>query len=204
MAEPGRKIVERREPRNLEELLDRIADAAQGRESVTVGNMVQEIGRQSFGPLFLFAGLIAFSPLSGIPGIPTTIAVLVLLVSVQMLMGRHCFWLPRWLLARSLGRGKVEAALRWTRPAARFVDRLLRPRLVSLMENGGAYAVAAIATIVALGVPLLEILPFAATLAGAVFTLFGLSIVARDGALALAGFAFSALVFGFGAVKLFG
>lgn len=189
-------------PKNLQELLDRIENATSDRDAVSVGNMVREIGSQSFGPLFVFAGVIGVSPLSGIPGIPTTLAVLVLLVSMQMLFRRHCCWLPQWILRRSIARTKVTKALQWLRPPARFIDRLLRPRLTRLLENGGAYAVAAVCAVVAVGVPVLELVPFAATLAGTVFVIFGLAIIARDGVLALLGFACSAIVFGFAIAKL--
>lgn len=88
------------------------------------------------------------------------------------------------------------------RSPARFVDRLLRPRLTQLVQNGGAYAVAIVCALIAIGAPALELVPFSASFAGAVFTVFGLSIVSRDGVLALLGFASSAAVFGLAVAKL--
>jgi hypothetical protein len=59
-----------------------------------------------------------------------------------------------------------------------------------------------VCALVAIGAPALELVPFSASFAGAVFTVFGLSIVSRDGVLALLGFASSAAVFGLAVAKL--
>ncbi|MEE4382194.1 MAG: exopolysaccharide biosynthesis protein, partial [Pseudomonadales bacterium] len=87
------------EPRigSLGELLDQLRAAveADGAE-VSVGELMEAVGRRSFAPVLLLVGLLLVSPLSGIPSFPTLMALLVCLVSVQMLLGRRHFWLPRW------------------------------------------------------------------------------------------------------------
>jgi hypothetical protein len=44
--------------------------------------------------LLLLASVALASPLSGIPGIPTSMGVLVLLIAGQLIVGRDYFWLP--------------------------------------------------------------------------------------------------------------
>jgi hypothetical protein len=182
---------------NLEEMLDRIGDAADGQGKVTLGEVVEEIGNRSFGPLLLLAGVIAFSPLSGIPGLPTSVAILVALLSGQLLLHRKHFWMPGWLLRRSISRDKLEKALQWVRPPARFVDRgLRRRRLQVLVSPTGVYVIAAACLLIALGMPLTELVPFSATGAGAALTAFGLALLARDGLVALLAFLLTGVVFG--------
>jgi hypothetical protein len=57
----------------LEQLLERLGEAAGRSKWVTVGDVFEVLGQESFGPLLVFGGLIAFSPLSGIPGVPSSV-----------------------------------------------------------------------------------------------------------------------------------
>ncbi|MFN2367024.1 MAG: exopolysaccharide biosynthesis protein, partial [Desulfurivibrionaceae bacterium] len=113
----------------LKQLLALIGYAAYGQDKITVGNIIKVIGSRSFGPLLLLIGIILFSPLSGIPGMPTTMGVFLLLVALQLLFGRNYFWLPDWLLKRSMTRTRLNKSLKWLRPVAGFIDRFLEPRL---------------------------------------------------------------------------
>lgn len=173
------------EPRSLQELLDRIMEAADDRDQVSLGEIMEAVGSRSFGPLLLLAGVITVSPLSGIPGVPTMMSVLVLLLAIQLLLPRKHFWLPQWLLRRSLPRDKLEKAMKWVRPPARLIDRLLRRRLTIFTNRAGMYAIAIICIVIAAAMPAMEVVPFTATGAGAALTAFGLSLIARDGSLAL-------------------
>jgi len=179
-----------RQPTNLEQLLDRLSEAGEGYGHVSLGTMLDTVGRRSFGPLLLVLGLIALSPLSGVPGIPTTLAVMVLLIGGQQLLGRTHFWLPRFLLRRSTSREKFERTLRFLRPGARFVDKLVRPRLTALTQSAALYAIAVLCIVIAMTMPPLEIVPFANTTAGAALAAFGLALIAHDGILAMVALAF--------------
>jgi hypothetical protein len=172
-------------PHNLEEMIERIDQATRDRETVPLSAMLDAVGRRAFGPLLLVAGLIALSPLSGIPGMPTSVAVLVTLIAVQLLLGKEIFWLPQWLLRRSVSRAKLAKALAWGRPPARFVDRLLRPRLKWLTSHMGAYLAAVLCILIAAAMPPLELLPFAASVAGAAVAAYGLALMTEDGLVAL-------------------
>jgi hypothetical protein len=172
-----------RELNNLEALLDLLGKAGEGKERVTIEIMIEAAGRRSFGPLLLVPGLIALSPLSGIPGMPTTVGIMVLVLAGQLLLGRRHFWLPKWLLKRSVSKAKFERALRFLSPLARSIDRMVRPRLRRLTQDGAIYFISVMAILVALTLPPLEFVPFAATTAGAALTAFGLALIAHDGVL---------------------
>ncbi|HET9665058.1 MAG TPA: exopolysaccharide biosynthesis protein [Burkholderiales bacterium] len=183
---------------NLEQLLDRITEAVHGHERVSLGGILEVVGRRSFGPLLLFAGLIALSPIIGdTPGVPTSVGIFVLLITGQLFFGREYVWLPRWLLRRSVARDKLCKALEWLRKPARFVDRLLRPRLTALTHTIGMHVIAAVCVVIAAAMPVMEVVPFVANGAGAALTAFGLALVAHDGLLAILAFCFTALTLGF-------
>lgn len=187
---PDRRL-QVREIRDIEDLLDRLTSASEGRERISVDFVLKTAGRRSFGSLLLLAGIILVSPLSGIPTVPTTIGVIVLLLTGQLLLGRSEFWMPRFLLRRSIARTRLDTGLRAVRPVARFVDRLLRPRLSFVTDGPGVYAIAAFCLLVAAVTPFLEILPFAASGAGAGLSFFGLALISHDGALAILTFTVS-------------
>lgn len=181
------------EPTDLEEVLDSIDQAAEDGDTVSFGDVFRAVGRRSFGPLLLLAGLIILAPIIGdIPGVPTAMAIVVLLVAGQMLLGREHFWLPKWLLDRSMAADKVNKATGWLRKPARFVDRFLRPRLTPFVHGAGEHAIAVVAVAIALFTPVMEVVPLSANLAGAVLTAFGLALIARDGLVALVALALAA------------
>ena len=174
--------------------LERCADQAGDR--VSVQEVVDAIGRRSFGPLLLVAGLLGMTPVAAVPGAPTIIAVLILLMSVQLLFGRKSVWLPRILLKLSVKADKLRRAVKVVRKPARFVDRLVKPRLQVLTGPTADRMVALACTVLALMTPPLELLPLVAFFPSAAVATFGLGLIARDGLLVLLGLTISAGVLG--------
>lgn len=173
---------------SLEGLLDRLGDVAH-HEEVTLSELMDMVGRRSFGSLLLLAGLVTLAPLIGdIPGVPTILGVFVFLIATQMLVGMDHFWLPRWVLDRSVKRSHLESAIRWMRSPARFVDRLLKVRYVTLVDGKAKYAIAIVCLGVAASMPVMEVVPFSANAAGVALTAFGLALIARDGLVAAGAF----------------
>lgn len=191
-----RQETQEQQPKTLEQLLDRIAGAASDHGRVSLGAVLDAVGRRSFAPLLLLAGLITLAPIVGdIPGVPTLMGLLVLLTGGQLLFGRDHFWLPNWMLARSLDQQKLCKAVGWMRRPARFVDRLTRPRLTVLTDDGGHYLVAGACIAIAMAMPPMEFVPFSANGAGAALTAFGLALLARDGVIALIALTITVLTF---------
>ena len=167
--------------RNLGNLLIQLERLGKDHDPVTLGQVLEALGQRSFAPLLLVAGLILFSPLSGIPGVPTLMGLMILLTSVQMLFLRRHLWLPQWLLRKSIPASRFLRIVHWLQRPATSIDRWLRPRLSLLVHRGGSYLIALVSTAIGLALPAMEILPFSATVAGLVLTLFGLALVAQDG-----------------------
>ncbi|KTG15926.1 MULTISPECIES: exopolysaccharide biosynthesis protein [unclassified Guyparkeria] len=198
MTDDHQSQTERRaEPDSLVGLLQLVSRAEDASSTVRLGAVLDMIGRRSFGPMLLLAGLIVMAPLIGdIPGVPTVIGVFVFLVALQLLLGREHFWLPEWLLARRIPRAKLHKAVVWMMPVARFIDRFLGPRLTVLVNGGARIGVALLAMLVSLLMPVMEFIPFSANAAGVTLTVFGLALIARDGLLALIAFALTGMTIG--------
>src|SRR5699024_2239224 len=136
--------------------------------------------------ILIVAGIVVLAPIIGdIPGVPTLVALLVVLTSAQILAGRSYFWLPQFLLRRAISRQRLQGALDFMLRPARFADRFLFHRLAFFTGNILTLIVALAALAVGLIMPLLEFIPFSANLAGIALFTFGAALVVRDGLLAL-------------------
>lgn len=187
-------------PENLNELLDRLEEAAEKMDHVTMADLMESVGRRSFGPLLVLVGVVAVAPGVGdIPGVATLMGLLILMVSVQLLFGRKDFWLPQWLLKRHAKSGKVRkmARSKWLRKPAAWVDKAVTKRLAVFTGPKATYAIAIATTIMALMLPITEFVPFSTNVLSLALIAYGLSMIANDGLMALVGFAISAATFYF-------
>lgn len=181
-------------PENLEQLLDQIGKGINEEDDqVFLEDILEVVGRRSFGPLLLVAGVITMTPVIGdIPGVPTIMGCIVFLIAIQLLFRAKHFWLPDILLKRSAEPVKVRKGVEWIRPPAKFIDGFLRPRLTIFTEGPAIYVIAVICLVIAVSMPLIDVVPFSGYVAGLALTAFGLSIMAHDGLVALLALLFTA------------
>ena len=166
---------------------------------VSVDEIVETFGARSFGPLLLLCGLLGMTPVSAIPTAPTVLAVIVILIAGQMVFGREAIWIPRFIGKLSVKAERLAKAVKISRKPAHVVDRVVCPRLLALTTPRADRLVALSCVLVAITVPPLELVPFAAFVpALAIFT-FGVGLVARDGLVVLI-----ALLLSAGALGLIG
>lgn len=179
-------------PKNVTQLLDIIKDTANHCDGkVTLQNILDVVGQRTFGPILLLAGLVTLTPIIGdIPGVPIIMGTIVFLISVQVLFRKEHFWLPPWLLKRSVKPEKLCKVVGWLEKPAHFIDRFLKPRFMFFSAGPAVHIIAVLCLLVAIVMPVMEMIPFSANGAGAIFTTFGLSLIARDGLLSLIAFSF--------------
>jgi len=154
---------------------------------LTLGDLINAVGRRSYGPLLLFIGLFAISPVTAIPGLTWVAAAMTMVIAGQMALGMRRIWLPKRVLATPLPRGMVArsaaAGQRW----AKSIDRVFRPRLLFLSQPPFVTLVALFCIAAALVTFPLGFIPFAPLAPSAAVVLFGLGMAARDGLWLLAG-----------------
>jgi len=191
-------------PQNLGTLLGELEGTVDREVEATVGELHEAIGERSFGPLLVAVGIAGVTPLAGVPGVPTLLALCTLLVAVQLVFGRKQFWLPGWFLRRKVKRSTLRRSVGLARPPARIVDRLIRPRLQVFTGAVATRLVAVICVLISLAVPMLELLPLAAALPSLAILAFGLGLSARDGLLVLMASVVSAAAIFLVGQKVFG
>lgn len=178
---------------SLESVLAELQRAAkQNGAEVSVDEIIETFGQRSFGPIILLCGLLGMTPVSSIPTVPSILALITILVASQMVFGRKVIWIPRFIGRLSVTAAKLAKAVKVSETPARVVDRAIRPRLHVLTTPLADRLVALACVLVAVAVPPLELLPFAAFLPALAITAFGLGVVARDGVLVLAALLLSA------------
>ncbi len=196
-------MAETEQHRTLDDILSELDRCADERHpKVSVENIMDAIGRRSFGPLLLLAGLLGMTPVAAIPGAPSTIAIITLLVASQLLFGRKNFWLPGFLLRLSVKSDKLKKTVKVARKPARVADRLVKPRLQALTGKIADRFVAVVCIVLALMTPPLELLPFVAFFPSAAIATFGLGLISRDGLLVLIGLTIAFSVLGFAGFQL--
>ena len=120
------------------------------------------------------------------PGLPTVVGVALLIVSIQMVMGREELWLPRFLSQRALPRKMLEDGFRKILPQLEMAERLARPRLLFLTGRAATVGVGLVVLFMAI-VLILPLPPggnFPPALACAVL---GLGLAERDGIIVMIG-----------------
>ena len=141
----------------------------------------------------LVTSLVAFTPLGVVPGVPTTLALVIIFVSMRMILQYNHIWLPRVILDRKIDRHKLDIGIKRLAPFARASDRVIRPRLTFLTHRPSSYVIALICVLLALTLPPLELLPIVDIPLWAAILAFSLALVAHDGALAIAAFILTAV-----------
>ena len=175
---------EHNEFQSLQDLLNKIREISQKGEDISVEEIIEMVGERSYGPLLLISGLVTLAPIIGdIPGVPSVLGAIVFLFSVQLLLGKKHFWLPKFLLNRSIASKKLDKGIQWLESPARIIDKLLKPRLRVLVKDTAVYLIAFMCLMIASVMPIMEFIPFSANAAGAALTVFGLALIARDGLL---------------------
>jgi hypothetical protein len=140
------------------------------------------------GLLFIFA---AINVLPLPPGTSVFLAIPLMIVSAQMVIGRTSPWFPARIDRRGVKKTELERLIAKIHGAEARIERVLKPRLPTLTSPTATRLIGVIcflwALLAAIPIPLFHMAPAAAIL------LFGLALIYRDGALVIVA-AFAALL----------
>ena len=166
--------------RNLRTLLQSLCSETEG-DSVSVGDLLNAVGRRSYGPVILLLGFIAISPLTIIPGASVLVALITLIFTLQMVFGRPYPWIPKKALEFSFPRKHMVSGVEMADKYVVQIDRFLKPRLGFLTRPPFVNLVALACVGAALVTLPLSFIPFGPVVPSLTILRFGLAITARDG-----------------------
>lgn len=136
------------------------------------------------GPVLFILTLPVLLPLP--PGMSMILALPLLLVAPQIVVGRRELWLPRFLLRRSIKRPALADVIRRVLPPVERVESVVRPRLRFLTGPVGSAFVGAACTLIA--VVLVLPIPFANLVPAVAMGVFSIGLTRKDGVFVLGGY----------------
>ncbi|MBD3167489.1 exopolysaccharide biosynthesis protein [bacterium] len=183
------------EPKTLAEDLRSLADEHDV-ESISLGTILEKLGHRGFGLLLIVLSLPSAMPMPA-PGYSTPFGIIIILLGLQMMIGRRMPALPKWALHRKM---KAASAARFFHAGARFFHKtefLIKPRL-SWMGSRAARVLISVLVMMMAALMILPI-PLTNTFPAMVIFLIGVGLTERDGIAILL-----ATVMGWVAVAVYG
>ena len=178
--------------RSLSHVLDDLDQACRKGDRVSVDGAVETLGHRGFGPFLFVPALLEMSPIGGIPGLPTVLAIFVALIAAQIVAGRSHLWLPDFFERRTISSKRLNEAIEAMRPVAAWFDKWFHARF-SAFTGPQVVTIAALACLaLCFSVPPLELVPFASTVPMAAIAALGFAMMVGDGLLMALGFALTA------------
>lgn len=177
------------------EILDRLIDVGDRNDRASIGKVLEAFGARTYGPVLLVPALIGISPVGAIPGVPTLLAATLLLIALQLVLGKKRLWLPGILENRTVDGEKLANAAEDLQGAGKWMDKLFHGRLERFTGPTAARIAAGVVAVLCLTVPPLELLPYAVIVPMAVIAAFGIALTVRDGLLMLLAFLGSGVAF---------
>ncbi len=147
-------------------------------EVLQLGDLFGGLGERSFGMLLFVATLPAFIPIPGVGGAIS--GPLVMLIGLQLLIGRHRPWLPRFIASRGPHRHALNRFRERLSPWLRRLERVVRPRATTLLDHFTASSFTGL-LLMLLGLLLSLPIPFTNYVFGGLLLLFALALLERDG-----------------------
>ena len=170
--------------------LEEVADQS----SPTLGDIIAAIGTRSLGPMLLVPAVLALSPLGAIPGMPTLLACVILLIAGYWFLSGDSLWLPSFLRDRSISAQTLQKSIDKIKPAAEWTDKSFGNQFASLVRPATENAVAVAVGFIAVLMPPLELLPLAVAVPAGCIMLLALGLTIRNGVLLACGFALTLVV----------
>lgn len=173
--------------------LDALSAMLLSSESISLGDLLKELGAHGVGVVVLILGAASF-----IPGPAPVFGAALCAAGVALALGREVIWLPGYLRRRRIRAAHAIAIINRVQPIVRRLERLLRRRWPHTL-NGHARRLIGLACI-ANGIVIILPIPFGNTAPAVSVLILSLGLVASDGVAVIAGLAASVVSVGIAVV----
>lgn len=160
-------------------------------DSVTLVDVLELAGERTFGFLLVLLALPSALPVPA-PGYSIPFGIVILLLAVQLMMGRNRPWFPEWFRKRSLKTKQAQGIIKAGIPWLRRLESISKPRYAFICTSstgrlilGGAIAL--------MGLSMLIPLPLTNTLPAIGVFIIGFSLLEDDGAISIMGLTVSVI-----------
>jgi hypothetical protein len=164
--------------------------------TVTVGDLMAALRNRAFGLSLILFGLPNLLP---IPGLPIITGMVLVVLALQIVVGRDVPWLPDRIARTALPRAKLTAVMDRTLPLLAGLEKVTRPRF-GLAAGPAARRAVGLAVLVLAVLLIIVPIPWIGSMPqGLALCVFGLGLTERDGVLVVAGFLLAAIATAIGA-----
>jgi hypothetical protein len=146
-----------------------------GPDGLTIREIVDRMDERAFGLLILILAIPCLLP--AVQGVPQIVAVPMLLLAGQVLMGRSEPWLPEGVLKRRISKSWLDRMAEFAAKRMGWFERLSRPRL-RVLATGFGEKLAAV--MIVLGV-ICILPPVTNTVPSLGISLLAMGLIQRDG-----------------------
>jgi hypothetical protein len=168
--------------RRTSDLLIHLAEASDAPE-MSVGELLDALKDRAFGAVLLVLAIPVCIPF--LYGVPQVLSLPMLLISLQIVAGRHTLWMPERLRARTFSRSDFAAMARRAKRYLGWGEALARPRFAFLTGNGAERIFGLFMVIFCLSI--LTPLPLTNTTPGIAVAIMSIGMIERDGVLVVLG-----------------
>ena len=181
----------RKQARTSNSLADRLRPFLRTRKTeLSLGEMLARVeGDDGVGPVLLVLTLPVLLPLP--PGFSMVLALPLLVVAPQIIVGRRKIWLPKFLARQKIKREALVNLVRRLLPLLERAEKVVRPRLGFLTTGVGASLVGVACTLIA--IVLVLPIPFANLVPSLALGAFSIGLTRKDGLFVLGGYSLIAL-----------
>ncbi|KRS17496.1 exopolysaccharide biosynthesis protein [Roseovarius indicus] len=166
----------------ISDRLDQLVARAEG-DQVSLGWILDQLHERAFGLFLLILALPCCIPF--LYGVPQIVALPLMFISVQILIGRRVPWLPAKLAARNVSTEGLRGLSLRAGPWLRRIEAISKPRLGFLTRTPLDHIVGA--ALVLFSASILVPLPATNTVPGFAVVVVAMGLLQRDGVLVLLG-----------------
>ncbi|MEM9754491.1 MAG: exopolysaccharide biosynthesis protein [Pseudomonadota bacterium] len=166
----------------ISQRLAQLAEDADG-DAVSLNWILEQLHERAFGLFLLVLALPCCIPF--LYGVPQVVALPLMFISAQILIGRPSPWLPKRLGAREVSTESLRSLSRRAGPWLRRIEAVSHPRLVGLTRPPLDQVVGA--ALVLFSASILVPLPGTNTVPGFAVVLVAMGLLQRDGILVCVG-----------------
>ena len=169
-------------PARTSEVLRELASAES--ERVTFREILIGLRHRAFGFTLLVFALPCCLPMP--PGIPTVCGVALVLIALNLIIGRRRLWVPRAIAEKSIARADLKRIVDRALPYLQRLERICRPRIAIVTEPMGKRLIGLV--VLLLGVLLILPIPFLGNMPpGVAAVIIAIGVSERDGLVVLVG-----------------
>lgn len=170
------------EARAISQRLSDLARDAKG-EAVTLFWILEQLHERAFGLFLLVLALPCCIPF--LYGVPQVVALPLMFISAQMLIGRSAPWLPARLGNRTVSSESLENLAARAGPWLRRIEAISKPRLVALTRKPLDRIIGV--ALVVFSASILLPIPLTNTVPGFAIVVVAMGMLQRDGILVILG-----------------